>query len=687
MDRQTHRPATTAGLLLAVLAGCGDADPLAPPAPALEPAYDISIDPLVNERLNTQIQAFYNYNNAQFGYYDSGQYVPVLYEATQSFASDGNIYLNEIWFTGAGAVTATEALGHLDDYITHVNRGLQRGDVSPCAAAMLTFHALEFKAIITAVDGGAVTWERSPFEWCPEVVAITMTPAETTPALWDPVTITASPEREVGGWTRFHDEEPARAVSFDWAVSPAGAGTVAPLPGDDGTEATVVFTPATQGDIVVTARERGGDPAITGSTLIHHGQTTITAITLSSNDVTLSLGGTVQLAAVATDAAGVVWPVDLEWTSADVGVASVEDGLITGEGGGTTQVTVTYGDASASVNVLVRTDGVTRVEVSPSSYVLPVGAGVTLSATAYAIPEGESQEQPDGSRVVTWSASPAGIVSVDGSGNVTAVTPGNATVTANSEGHSAAAAITVTPALLTGVEIREPRIFVAPGGTYQIIARGLVGNQRVSLADRAATWTSADVAIAEVVEGVVLGVVHGAMTEARVAAHDVYPLTAPPSGYPQTFEDAADIYVRHPLQGGSLALAEDIELLVGESTQIVSAWTDVTGAVVDQSNPVLTEGRELRNWASADASVVAVDQDGLVTIVEELTEPVAITVELVDRIRDDIAVIFPIQLVVAACEFPGKGKGVKQAVEDRFCAIHPDGPGKSADRGKGNAGG
>lgn len=38
--------------------------------------------------------------------------------------------------------------------------------------------------------------------------------------------------------------------------------------------------------------------------------------------------------------------------------------------------------------------------------------------------------------------------------------------------------------------------------------------------------------------------------------------------------------------------------------------------------------------------------------------------------------------VLAACEFPGKGKGVGQPVKDRFCTIHPDGPGKSADKGK-----
>src|SRR2546426_6689813 len=77
---------------------------------------------------------------------------------------------------------------------------------------------------------------------------------------------------------------------------------------------------------------------------------------------------------------------------------------------------------------------------SPASASVPVGQAVQLSAVTK-----DSAGTVLTGRTVTWASSNGAIASVNGSGLVTGVAVGAATITATSEGKSGAGAITVTP--------------------------------------------------------------------------------------------------------------------------------------------------------------------------------------------------------------------------------------------------
>ncbi len=82
---------------------------------------------------------------------------------------------------------------------------------------------------------------------------------------------------------------------------------------------------------------------------------------------------------------------------------------------------------------------VASVTLSPAAATVPVGQTVQLTATPR-----DSAENPLSGRMVTWASSDSSAATVNGSGLVTAVAVGGATITATCEGKSAGATITVT---------------------------------------------------------------------------------------------------------------------------------------------------------------------------------------------------------------------------------------------------
>src|SRR2546426_5544512 len=82
---------------------------------------------------------------------------------------------------------------------------------------------------------------------------------------------------------------------------------------------------------------------------------------------------------------------------------------------------------------------VASVAVSPASASVVVGQTVQLTATPQ-----EAHGQPLSGRVVTWASSNTAVATVNGSGLVSGVAAGPATITATSEGQSGTATVTVT---------------------------------------------------------------------------------------------------------------------------------------------------------------------------------------------------------------------------------------------------
>jgi hypothetical protein len=126
---------------------------------------------------------------------------------------------------------------------------------------------------------------------------------------------------------------------------------------------------------------------------------------------------------------------------------------------------------------------VASVSVSPTSQTLAPQQSAQLTATV-----SDAQGNPLSGRAVSWSSSQPGTASVSGSGLVTAVAPGAATITATSEGKSGAAQITVTAPVAT-VEVSASTTTLVPQQTLQVTVV-LKDQGGAALTGRTVTWSS-----------------------------------------------------------------------------------------------------------------------------------------------------------------------------------------------------
>ncbi|HET8712066.1 MAG TPA: Ig-like domain-containing protein [Gemmatimonadales bacterium] len=105
-------------------------------------------------------------------------------------------------------------------------------------------------------------------------------------------------------------------------------------------------------------------------------------------------------------------------------------------------VTTVTGNPADTASIAVATTPVpvSAVTVSPGTLTLAVGDTTRLRATL-----SEASGSVVVGRLIEWSTSDAGVVTVLATGAIRAVGPGTATITATSEEHSGSALITVNP--------------------------------------------------------------------------------------------------------------------------------------------------------------------------------------------------------------------------------------------------
>lgn len=211
----------------------------------------------------------------------------------------------------------------------------------------------------------------------------------------------------------------------------------------------------------------------------------------------LQAGQTMQLAAVARNAAGTVLTGKaFTWQSNDAALASVSSsGMVTGRDAGTVTFTATEtgSSRSGSLSLPVTPVPVATLSFEPAAVSLQVGATQPLKITALDV-EGKVLL----GRTVTLTSSDEAVASVSGS-TVTAVAPGSATLTASAEGKTAQAAVTVIPVPVALVSVSPGSADLAPGSSVQLTAtlRDAAGNV---LTGREIRWSSSHPTVVSVDE-------------------------------------------------------------------------------------------------------------------------------------------------------------------------------------------
>ena len=166
--------------------------------------------------------------------------------------------------------------------------------------------------------------------------------------------------------------------------------------------------------------------------------TTIT-VTPATTEFT-ALGATSQLSAEVRDQNGqLIAGATVNWGSSSPEVATVDaTGLATAVGNGSATITASAGTASGSAAVTVAQEA-SEVVVSPPADTVPVGDTVRLAAEV----RDANGHTVAGDASLTWSTSDPSVATVDGSGLVSGVALGTATITAASASLQGTAQITV----------------------------------------------------------------------------------------------------------------------------------------------------------------------------------------------------------------------------------------------------
>src|SRR5205823_6141106 len=147
---------------------------------------------------------------------------------------------------------------------------------------------------------------------------------------------------------------------------------------------------------------------------------------------------------------------------------------------------------TATVTVAGCVAPVAAVTVSPAAPTVQVGQTVQLTATPR-----DASGNPLAGRVITWQSSNGAVASVNGSGLVTAVATGAATITATSEGQSGTAVVTVSNVPVASVTVTPASASVPQGATVQLTATPRDANG-TALTGQVVTWGSNNTAVATV---------------------------------------------------------------------------------------------------------------------------------------------------------------------------------------------
>jgi uncharacterized protein YjdB len=167
----------------------------------------------------------------------------------------------------------------------------------------------------------------------------------------------------------------------------------------------------------------------------------VATVAVSPTAPVVQEGATQQVSATARDANGNdIAGVAFTWTSSNTAAATVSSsGLVSGVAAGVSYVTAAAGGKNAVATVTVTAAPVATVTVTPGSASIAVGGTVDMNAVAR-----DASGRILTGRPVTWATSNPAVATVSGTGLVTGVAGGVATITATSEGKSGTSTVTVS---------------------------------------------------------------------------------------------------------------------------------------------------------------------------------------------------------------------------------------------------
>lgn len=229
----------------------------------------------------------------------------------------------------------------------------------------------------------------------------------------------------------------------------------------------------------------------------------VASIAISQPSAEMEIGETLSLKATVSPSNATY--AEMTWTSTNPKVASVTtSGFVTAISEGNTTITVMAGGKTASCLVTVSKGYVAVASISLNKTTLEMIEGDTEALTASVSPDDATD------KTVTWTSSNEGVATVK-DGVVTAVSQGEATVTAKAGNQTASCKVTVSKKVIDveSIELNRTELTIVEGESETLVATVKPENAT----DKTVSWSSADESIATVSEsGVVTAIKDGETT-------------------------------------------------------------------------------------------------------------------------------------------------------------------------------
>jgi uncharacterized protein YjdB len=311
----------------------------------------------------------------------------------------------------------------------------------------------------------------------------------------------------------------------------------------------------------------------------------VASVVVTPSSSTLALDAQLPLQAQVTDASGALVPTaSIVWTLQNPDVVTVSSsGVVTATSVGSTQVAANALGKSGIATITVAQTPVASVVVVPARVDAGVGTKTQLTATAL-----DASQKTLANRAMIWTTSNASVAKVDGSGLVTTVDVGSATITATAEGKSGSSQVSVSAGAVASVVVSPNPVPLNFGDTQQLTVTAKDANGTL-ITGRSVSWTTANSQVATVSGS-------GVVTATGPGSTSVTGTVDGVSG--STRVDVTLIPVANVL-----VTPNPLSVAVGAQSQLTAVLTDASGNTL--TGRVIT-------WTSSDNSIATVS-NGKVT--------------------------------------------------------------------------
>jgi uncharacterized protein YjdB len=398
---------------------------------------------------------------------------------------------------------------------------------------------------------------------------------------------TPSPSLAVGGIeqltaTGVYSDNSTQSLTTQvlWSVSDPTVASVSATGGFTGLKAGSVTVRATMGTLV-----GAGNITVT--------EPTVSSITISPAAFSIASGQSKQLSALGVYSNGTSQDVtsQVTWSSQNADASVSSTGLVTGVSAGSSTITATLGSSTGTAMATITAAQLQSILVTPASASIATGQTQAFEANGI-FSDGSSS---DITNSVAWNSNATNFATINATGIATGVSAGTATISASSGSASQTpATLTVTPAVLTEIDIAPDGQYIPIGGQFQLTLTATYSDNTTQTITNG-NWTSAQPSFAAVDPntGIVTGVAN--------SNNNPITITATYGGMSNT----TTVYI-------TAAVPESLQLTPA-TTSIASGTTQQYSANVVYSDGSIQPVTAGLSWVSSSSSVAGIDGNGLAT--------------------------------------------------------------------------